>query len=277
MASPSTTSTRREASDRRTSSTTVTSTTVRRRTGPRPPPGLRRSATGSSRGRSKQPGSWSALSAGSAPPLEAGGRHRRRLLRSGLRAREPDEARVREGVLAGTAGRRRLVTSSPTSGTATVSPWSDDRTSLNEGFATYAEWLWSDYDGGFTPQDAFDFYYDIVWPAGDPCSKLKIGDPGPDEPVRDAGVLPRCHDALPAPDDRRRCVLRAAPLGHAAHGNGNATTQDFIALAEEVSGQSLENSSTRGCTRPPGPWCLIGRADVHRRARAEAPVEAPQY
>ena len=30
---------------------------------------------------------------------------------------------------------------------------------LNEGWATYAEWIWGEHEGFFTPQDAFDFYY----------------------------------------------------------------------------------------------------------------------
>ena len=29
---------------------------------------------------------------------------------------------------------------------------------LNEGFATYAEWLWSEQEGRETPQQIFDFY-----------------------------------------------------------------------------------------------------------------------
>ena len=50
---------------------------------------------------------------------------------------------------------------------------------LNEGFATYAEWLWSDAEGLGTVQQIFDFY-DSVFPASDPIWTVTIGDPGPD-------------------------------------------------------------------------------------------------
>ena len=38
---------------------------------------------------------------------------------------------------------------------------------LNEGFATYAEWLWSEREGLGTAQEIFDFY-DSIFPADDP-------------------------------------------------------------------------------------------------------------
>ena len=48
---------------------------------------------------------------------------------------------------------------------------------LNEGFATYAEWLWSEHEGMGTPQEISDFYLTV--PADDPFWQLTIGDPGP--------------------------------------------------------------------------------------------------
>jgi Peptidase family M1 domain len=38
---------------------------------------------------------------------------------------------------------------------------------LNEGFATYAEWLWSEHEGLGTTQEVFDFFYNL-FPEGDP-------------------------------------------------------------------------------------------------------------
>ena len=38
---------------------------------------------------------------------------------------------------------------------------------LNEGFATYAEWLWSEREGLGTAQEIFDFFYDVI-PPDDP-------------------------------------------------------------------------------------------------------------
>jgi hypothetical protein len=48
---------------------------------------------------------------------------------------------------------------------------------LNEGFATYAEWLWGEDHGLGTAQEAFDFFYNDL-PAGDPFWDVVVGDPG---------------------------------------------------------------------------------------------------
>ena len=50
---------------------------------------------------------------------------------------------------------------------------------LNEGFATYAEWLWSEREGLGTAQEIFDFYMAVI-PADDPFWTVVIGDPGPE-------------------------------------------------------------------------------------------------
>ena len=50
---------------------------------------------------------------------------------------------------------------------------------LNEGFATYAEWLWSEHEGLGTAQEIADFFYDVI-PEDDPFWQLTIGDPGPE-------------------------------------------------------------------------------------------------
>ena len=50
---------------------------------------------------------------------------------------------------------------------------------LNEGFATYSEWLWSEREGLGTAQEIFDFYYANI-PAEDPFWSVQIGDPVPD-------------------------------------------------------------------------------------------------
>jgi hypothetical protein len=51
------------------------------------------------------------------------------------------------------------------------------------GFATYAEWLWSGHEGLGTPQEIFDFWYNEI-PAGDPFWDVVIGDPGIPNPVQ---------------------------------------------------------------------------------------------
>ena len=78
---------------------------------------------------------------------------------------------------------------------------------LNEGFATYAEWLWAEYEGFATPQETFQATYDGI-PADDPFWDLVIGDPGVDAALRQPGLRPRCDDlAGAAKRDRRRRVL----------------------------------------------------------------------
>ena len=63
-------------------------------------------------------------------------------------------------------------TSWPTSGTATTSPsprW--QHIWLNEGFASYAEWLWGEHEGSGTAQEIFDSI------AGDPGRRPVLGRP----------------------------------------------------------------------------------------------------
>jgi aminopeptidase N len=110
---------------------------------------------------------------------------------------------------------------------------------LNEGFATYAEWLWAEHEHSYTPQQMFDQTYDAA-PVGDPLWDLKIGDPGPadlfDFPVyvRGAMTLQALRVAVGTGDFFR--ILRT--WAHDRRG-GHGTTPEFIALAERVSGKSL--------------------------------------
>ena len=50
---------------------------------------------------------------------------------------------------------------------------------LNEGFATYAEWLWQRAEHGFTPAEIFRANYQAI-PARDDFWSVRIGDPGTD-------------------------------------------------------------------------------------------------
>jgi hypothetical protein len=49
---------------------------------------------------------------------------------------------------------------------------------LNEGFAQYSEWMWSEEEGLETAQEQFDAVYNGI-PATDPFWSVVIGDPGP--------------------------------------------------------------------------------------------------
>jgi aminopeptidase N len=111
---------------------------------------------------------------------------------------------------------------------------------LNEGFATYAEWLWSEHEGLGTPQEIFDFFYNEI-PADDPFWDVVIGDPG--IPflfhgavyVRGAMTLQVLRNEVGDRDFFR--ILRTWA---ARKSGGNGTTRQFVALAERISGEQLD-------------------------------------
>ncbi len=111
---------------------------------------------------------------------------------------------------------------------------------LNEGFATYAEWLWSEAEGLGTVQQIFDFY-DSIFPANHPFWDVTIGDPGPDA-LFDFAVYARGAMTLQA---LRLTVgdqdfFRILQEWVASQAGGHVTTDEFIAVAEGVSGQQLD-------------------------------------
>ncbi|HEX2505276.1 MAG TPA: M1 family aminopeptidase, partial [Gaiellaceae bacterium] len=110
---------------------------------------------------------------------------------------------------------------------------------LNEGFATYAEWLWSERESLGTAQEIFDDLYGI--PADDPFWSLVIGDPGPDHlfdfPIYGRGAMTLHQLRLEVGDADFFAILRRWA---ASQRNGNVTTGEFIRLAERVSGESLD-------------------------------------
>ena len=110
---------------------------------------------------------------------------------------------------------------------------------LNEGFATYAELLWSEHEGFDTPQETFDALYNDI-PPDDPFWQVVIGDPTP-EFLFDGAVYARGAMTLQAlrntvGDDAFFTILRRWVV---EQGGGNGSTDEFIALAERVSGQDL--------------------------------------
>ena len=110
---------------------------------------------------------------------------------------------------------------------------------LNEGFATYAEWLWLEDQGGVLTQDIFDGSLE-AYPADDPFWASTIGDPGPDamfsSGVYDRGALTLHALRMTVGDDTFFQILQTWTCEYAGE---TVTTDDFIAVAEAVSGRDL--------------------------------------
>ncbi len=111
---------------------------------------------------------------------------------------------------------------------------------LNEGFATYAEWLWSERNGGQTAQQRFDSEYSRA--AGDPFWQVRIGDPGAvnlfHPAVYDRGAM-TLHALRTAVGTRTfYYILRRWA---ATHRFGNGTTAQFIALVTRMTGRSYSS------------------------------------
>jgi aminopeptidase N len=110
---------------------------------------------------------------------------------------------------------------------------------LNEGFATYVEWLWSQHNGGARPQDFFDDLY--AQSASEPFWQLKIGDPGFarmfDDAVYQRGAMTLHALRLTIGD---RDFFRLVRRWTALHAGDAVTTPQFIHLAERISGQDLD-------------------------------------
>jgi hypothetical protein len=109
---------------------------------------------------------------------------------------------------------------------------------LNEGFATYSEWLWSEDQGRQTVQEFFDERASLPTDSG--FWDLKVGDPGADDlfgPVYDRGAMTLHALRLKVGDPTFFKILRTWTKSRAG---GNVTTDEFIALAERLSGQNLD-------------------------------------
>ncbi|MFI7073824.1 M1 family metallopeptidase [Micromonospora sediminicola] len=108
---------------------------------------------------------------------------------------------------------------------------------LNEGLATYAEWLWAEHSGSSTVQRTFEQQYanapGQVWrtPPGKPGVENLFG-----RSVYDRGGMTVHALRVAVGDTAFFTILRTWA---AERRNGNGTTADFVALAERVSGKKL--------------------------------------
>ncbi len=121
-----------------------------------------------------------------------------------------------------------------------VSPyrWSDIW--LNEGWATYAQWIWSDDQGDGTAQQSFDEVMAI--PADGDFWDVVVADPGPFG-LFSGAIYDRGAATLFALREKigEDAFLEGVREWVARHDDGTASTADFEALMAEVSGEDLDH------------------------------------
>ncbi|HWH00699.1 MAG TPA: M1 family metallopeptidase [Pilimelia sp.] len=125
---------------------------------------------------------------------------------------------------------------------------------LNEGFATYAQWLWVEHDGGPSVQATVDREYAA---ADDAMWSTPPGDPGVgglfSRSVYQRGAMALHALRRAVGDDAFFRVLRTWAREKA---NGNGSTAEFITVAERESGQPLRplfDAWVFGTRRPAAP------------------------
>ena len=153
---------------------------------------------------------------------------------------------------------------------------------LNEGFATYAEWMWSEHEGFDTPQQIFDSF--ALIPKDDPFWDLAIGNPGVpqlfDFPVYGRGAM-----TLQALRNRIGDTTFFALLKEwvRRQAGGTVSTNEFKRLAERMSGQDLDDlfdewlsaGKPAGLPEPPpepGPISTQGVRSASGRAFSDLPA-----
>jgi aminopeptidase N len=119
-----------------------------------------------------------------------------------------------------------------------VNRWKD--TWLNEGFAIYAEWLWEEREGGATMREAFEAAW-AEFPADGPFWQVVVADPGVADiyawPIymRGAMTVQALRNEV---GDEDFWQIVDAWLDSNAWATGS--TEEFMTLAEQVSGQDLD-------------------------------------
>lgn len=126
---------------------------------------------------------------------------------------------------------------------------------LNEGFATYAEWMWVAHDGGRSVAAQFDTAYSR--PSDSAFWTLNVSDPGYanlfNGPIYYRGAMALHALKLKVGAADFATILRTWARRNA---NGNVSTDDFIRLSERVSGRNLDPLFTAWLVdgvKPPDP------------------------
>ncbi|OLF09959.1 hypothetical protein BU204_32285 [Actinophytocola xanthii] len=134
---------------------------------------------------------------------------------------------------------------------------------LNEGFAAYAEYLWSEDNGEPTAAELAQASYDL-YPANHPTWAFPVAQPPPlgvppaGSVVYHRGAMALQNLRVTVGDEVFFAILRGWP---ATMKNANASTEDFHAYAEHVAGRSLDavfDTWVYAAARPPtGPNELV--------------------
>lgn len=108
---------------------------------------------------------------------------------------------------------------------------------LNEGWATYSEWMWTEHNGGTTAATRFA---NLMNSTSQSAWNTVLADPGPfgifGTPVYSRGAALLHALRVKVGDD---VLFDIAREWVSRFGGGTATTTDFIALSEEISAQDL--------------------------------------
>lgn len=111
---------------------------------------------------------------------------------------------------------------------------------LNEGFARFSEWIYEERHGGRTAQTRFDTLYARA-PDHPFWTNAPAALPGPEvmftSPPYDRGAMTLQALRVKIGDDAFFRLLRT---WYAENRYGNVRTADFVALAEQISGQQLD-------------------------------------
>jgi aminopeptidase N len=112
---------------------------------------------------------------------------------------------------------------------------------LNEGFATYSQWLWSEHKGTQSAHDAFLAGYNAR-PADAAFWQTVVGDPQRDTMFASA-VYQRGAMTLQVLRERigDKAFFALLPAWTRQNRHGNVNTDDFIRLAEKISGKQLDS------------------------------------
>jgi aminopeptidase N len=123
---------------------------------------------------------------------------------------------------------------------------------LNEGFATFSEWIYDEKHGGPTAQQTFQETYDSRSAAFWARPPLNLG--GPEflfsSPAYDRGAMTLQALRTKVGDATFFGILRQ---WYRENRDGNVTTADFVALAERRSGQQLDTFFDVWLSRPVKP------------------------